>query len=411
MASSAGVGYSEKTDSLEAGAEAARAAMDHAGSSSCDLAMLFSTSRHDPKKLARAVRSVTGEKSRLIGGYAFGIITADYLGYDGFQVGVAVIRSDTVRFSQFIAQGLPDNEYRVGLDLGGQVAAGPDRESANLLVMYDSVKGPSQEGMVFNMNLATPLIQGMTEALGQWPPVAGVGMKGDWQSNPGYQWFDDRIEQQAAMGLVFAGDVRMDTIIMHGCRPSSGYHTITEADHNVVLEIDGKPALEMIAELLGTGSYKSWEDFPFFVTLGVNKGDRYGKFREEDYANRLVMGIDRKRGGLIMFENDLKNGSDVQLMRRSIDLDYVERRSEALLRQLSDRSPFFAFYIDCAGRGSAYCGTDGEEAWGVQRTIGQAMPLLGIYSGVEIARVGAEIQALDWTGVLCVFSEWRCRGR
>jgi len=106
-----------------------------------------------------------------------------------------------------------------------------------------------------------------------------------------------------------------------------------------------------------------------------------------------------------MFENDLKTGSDVQLMRRSIDLEYVVGRAEALLRQASDRKPFFAFYIDCAGRGSAYCGTEGEEASGVQRTIGRAMPLLGIYSGVEIARVGPDIQALDWTGVLCVFSE------
>ena len=405
MSSSAGVGYSEKIDSVEAGTEAARAAMDQAGSSSCDLAMLFSTSRHDPGKLAQAVRSVIGEKARLIGGYAIGIATADRLGYDGFQVGVAVIRSDSVRFSQFIAKGLPDNEYGVGLDLGGQVAAATDREAANLLLMYDAVKGPPLEGMVFNLNLATPLVQGMTEALGEWPPVAGVGMLGDWQGSPTYQWFDDRIEQQAAMVLAATGDVRMDTTIMHGCRPSSGYHTIPKADSNVVLEIDGIPALEMIAKTLGSGSYKSWEDFPFLVTLGVNKGDRYGEFREGDYANRLVLGIDRKRGGLIMFENDLKKGSDVQLMRRSIDLEYVARRAEAVLRRISGRSPFFAFYIDCAGRCSAYCGTDGEEASGVQRTIGSIMPLLGIFSGVEIARVGRDIQALDWTGVLCVFSE------
>jgi len=31
--------------------------------------------------------------------------------------------------------------------------------------------------------------------------------------------------------------------------------------------------------------------------------------------------------------------------------------------------------------------------------------LLGMFSGVEIAKVGQEMQALDWTGVLCVFSE------
>jgi hypothetical protein len=33
------------------------------------------------------------------------------------------------------------------------------------------------------------------------------------------------------------------------------------------------------------------------------------------------------------------------------------------------------------------------------------MPLLGMYSMIEIAQVAGEVQPLDWTGVLCVFSQ------
>ena len=44
----------------------------------------------------------------------------------------------------------------------------------------------------------------------------------------------------------------------------------------------------------------------------------------------------------------------------------------------------------------------GEE---VQKFIPADVPLLGIYSGVEIGKIGADVQALDWTGVLCVFSQ------
>jgi len=158
-------------------------------------------------------------------------------------------------------------------------------------------------------------------------------------------------------------------------------------------------------QMLGMGSNKTWADYPLFVTLGVNRGQRFGPFREEDYANRLVMAVDRERGGLVMFENDLQAGTEVQLMRRSIDFDYVGHRSGELLSRLEGRRPFFALYIDCAGRAAAYCGTEREEAEEVQRIIGGRMPLLGMYSGVEIARVGQQIQPLDWTGVLCVFSE------
>ena len=60
--------------------------------------------------------------------------------------------------------------------------------------------------------------------------------------------------------------------------------------------------------------------------------------------------------------------------------------------------------IVCAARASTV-GTEREEAEEVQRVIGSVMPLLGMYAGVEIAKVGSEMEALDWTGVLCVFSE------
>ena len=62
--------------------------------------------------------------------------------------------------------------------------------------------------------------------------------------------------------------------------------------------------------------------------------------------------------------------------------------------------------IDCAGHASAICGSDGEESEEVQRAFAvRGVPMLGMYSGVEIAKVGGHVQPLDWTGVLCVFSE------
>ena len=91
------------------------------------------------------------------------------------------------------------------------------------------------------------------------------------------------------MALVLSGGIRMDSIIIHGCVPSSDYHTITKTEGPVVLEIDGKPAVDMVANLLGAGADMSWEDYPLFITLGVNKGDKYGEFKDEEYANRLCM--------------------------------------------------------------------------------------------------------------------------
>lgn len=395
-----GVGFSNKSESKQAGIEAAKAALDKAGVKDCDLVIIYSTSKHDPKELRDGIRSVVGPKARLIGGYAVGIITNDKLGYGGYELGVGVVKSDTMKVDMFIEKGLGDGgEFEVAQRLGKQIASKDYVGEPNLLFMYDSVRG-KQAAL---LNMATPMIQGMGQALKSWPRMAGVGLLGDMQFNPTFQWFDDRIEQQSAMALMLHGGVRMDTVILHGCKPSGDYQTITKTDGAVVLEINNRPAVEVVADLLGPGSDKSWEDYPLFITLGVNKGDKFDEFKEENYANRLCMSVDKERGGLVMFEPDLKPGMEVQLMRRSIDFSYISKRIDELKKQIGERQAFMAIYIDCAGRASAYCGTEREEAEEVQKALG-GIPLLGLYSGVEVAKVGKEVQALDWTGVLCVLS-------
>jgi hypothetical protein len=180
------------------------------------------------------------------------------------------------------------------------------------------VKQRVSEGL--SLNQALPLLRGVERSLGDWPPTAGSGCSATWSG----------------------------TRPTSGLKPGSDYHTVTKADGTAVLEIDGRPAVDFVAGIIGPDT--SWEDYPLFVTLGLNKGERYGAFREEDYANKLVMAVDKERGALIMFEADLQAGTDVQLMRRSIDLDYGGRRCEELLDRLGDRRPFLALYLDCCGR-------------------------------------------------------------
>ncbi len=403
MATKVGVGYSEKVDSYAAGLEATQMALAEAGSQ-IQLALIFSTSRYDPKLIQAAVRSLLGSTPRIVGGYAVGIITRDWLAYDGYQLGIAVFASDSIDIDLFLEFGLTEDEYQVGLALGQQIKHQSYASDPNVLLLYDSV---NRTGKGLRLNMATPLLEGMKAALNPLPNLAGAGLVGDMQCRETFQWFDDDITQHAAIALVLTGQIQMDTVIMHGCRPASSYYTITKTDGPVVLEIEDRPALDVIANLLGPESGKTWRDYSFFVTLGVNKGEKWGYFNEDEYANRLCMRVDKDRKGLVMFEPDLKPGSEVQLMYRSMDFNYISRKAKALLETIESqgRKPVFALYIDCAGRAAAYSGLDEEEAIEVQKTIAPHMPLLGIYAGVEIGKVRQEVQALDWTSVLCVFSE------
>lgn len=400
MSSTAGVGYSDETNSAAAGAAAAKAALQHAGAESPDIVFLFSSSKHDPIALRDGVRSVVGEQARLFGGYTVGVITNDVLSCQGAQAVVLAIKSNEFVLDAFIELGMDSDEQAVGRSLGKQIAARDYQGEKSLLFMYDSVKKSADQGKP-ELNLGTPLIQGMLEELKTFPSTAGVGMMGDISFSPIYQWFDDRIEQQSATALVWSGGIRMDTVIMHGCVPASGYHEITKVDYNTVLEIDGRPALDMITEMLGP---EASQQIALFATLGVNKGDKFGEFEEEAYQNRLVFSVDEERRGLVMFENDLKAGMEVQLMRRQIDYDAMAASATKMLEDLGSRRPLFALYIDCVGRASMFTGAEREEAAVIQEVIGAKMPVMGFYTGVEIASVAGEVSPLDFTGVLCVFS-------
>lgn len=396
-----GVGFSDNPVSAEAGLEAARTAVEQGTIERCDLAIVYATAKHDHDVLHAAIRSVVGPVARVVGGGAAGIITNDSLGYEGAQVGVAVLSSDSIQIDLLLAEALPGNEYEAGFTLGRQLADGNFRGEPNVLLMYESAGSFGPHGPV--LNRGTRLLAGLFEALPSLPRVAGCGLLGDFQFTPTRQWFDDQLVEQSALALVLSGAVRMETAVMHGLRPMSSYHTVTETDENAILAIDGRPALDVIAELIGAD--KSWEEFPLFVTLGVNKGEKFGEFKEEDYVNQLCIAVDQRRRALLMFEPYLAPGVEVQLMRREINFRAIGERIDALFERLGDRRPLLALYLDCAGRTRVLAGTREEEGEAVQEAIANRVPLLGLYTGIEIARVRGAVQPLDWTGVLCLFGE------
>ena len=397
------VGFSDQQESFQAGYEAARQASTR-GQDVPDwhLAILISTSRHDPALLRDGVRAVVGAACTVVGGYGVGVITNTDLAYDGFQVGVLLVSfSSPSKFDVLLARGLADNETEVGRQLGAAIRDGGYEEDPSVILLYDSVNRLKGS---FQMNMATYLLAGIYRELASWPRLVGAGLVGDMQCRETYQWHGDEVLQQSAMALVFSGALRIDSTVMHGCRPASSYHRITKTEGNVVLEIDGVPALDKIADLLGRESGKTWKDYSFFVTFGVNRGEKFGPFDEDRYANRLCMGVDEKRKGLVMFEPDLMPGSEIQLMRRDLDFGYIGEKVAHLLAGLGGRKPIFAFYIDCAGRAASYSGFDKEEAVEVQKALGE-IPLLGFYSGVEIGEIAGVPTPLDWTGVLAIVSE------
>jgi small ligand-binding sensory domain FIST len=315
--------------------------------------------------------------------------------------GGAFISCDTPFFEIFYDASIKDDEFGAGERLANQILDANLPEDTSVLFFYDSVKVTATEGQPA-LSIATTILDGFYSIYKYWPTVAGMGAMGEINFiYPCAVWANNHTGRHGLAAAAITGAVKMDTIIMHGTRPAGDYHTITKAKDSTIFELDGKPALDVIHSLLG--GTVPWEEFPLLVTLGVNNGDKFGEYKEEDYASRLCLAIDKENKALIMFENDLKEGSEVQLMRRNIDFKYIKPQVDKLLARLENRKPILGFYIDCLGRVCGFSGLPEEESLEVIRSLGD-LPFFGMFSGVEIANVGPDVKALDWTGVLCLFS-------
>lgn len=399
-----GTAYSQNENSFEAGVEIAKSAVGSQTLSGHTLFLLFATPTHDAQMLIKGMRSVVGESPAIIGGTTIGVVTNEFLSYAGVMAGAGFISADDPFYKINTEDSIMDRESEAGVNLGKKIAEGNGSIDSSLLLLYDCMKFTHDESDQLLFNLSVPFLEGILSQIKQWPAnVAGMGVIGDMTGASSCAiWADDYIARHGLASVTISGSLKMDTVILQGTSPAGGYHTITKAAHNRIIEIDGKPALEAIDEMTGGGM--SWEDYPLFITLGANHGDKFGDYIPENYSNRFCLAIDKEEKSLIMMENDLKEGEEVQLMRRDIDFKYIQPKIELLKVKLGNRKPVFAFYIDCIGRVSAFSGMPEEEALEVIRHLGD-VPLFGVFSGVEIANIGKGVKPLDWTGVVCLFSE------
>ncbi|MCP1101423.1 signal transduction histidine kinase/BarA-like signal transduction histidine kinase [Aequitasia blattaphilus] len=396
-----GVGYCDNPDSVLAGKEASRKALQNGGlTEPCDMVLLFGTATHSHQELLDSVQSVVGDQAQIYGGGGVGIITNDTYGYAGNQVGVACFWMENSACSVYHEKGLLASEKDTGYRLGQQLKEAGVKEDTSAMLFYDGVDH-SKDGV--RLLMATWLLEGMKKGLGFLPPLTGAGLQGDHVCTPTPLVIDGKLTEHEAMALVFSDDIQIDHAIMHGCEPASTYHTVTKAEGPVILEIDGEPAIPFVDRMIE--SVVMPEQYPFFLTFGINHGKRWEPYNESNYASRLCLGIDKERDGIVMFEPDMVSGTKFQLMFRANNLEYMKPKIESLFQELGDREPVLGIYIDCAGRCAGYGGRDIEDALVLQEVVGDKVPVLGVYTGVEIAPIGGRARGLDWTGVFCLLTQ------
>ena len=401
-----GIGYCNKQDGFDSGRTAAIDALRGGKINRPDIAIAFCSGQLDHEEFFRGVKESVGD-TPVIGGSTIGIITNDDLSYKGYPSGVAIFQLDEIKY-QIAAVGDLDKDEKIA---GHNLIKGLSitQEDKLLLIFYDSIKIPASFISPPVLNASPPIIDGIQSILQSNVPIIGAGLVGDYQFANTQQFCGSNVLEQSVVGALFSGSVYVYYSIMHGCSTVDGrYRKITKMEGSLIYELDGRPIVETIDEFYGDQSWR--EQHPLnLLTIGVNYGERF-QHQEDEYVNRLITGILPDGSGIGIFEPDLEQGMEIQFMLRdgNMMIESAKNNSESLMKNIIDNGklPVFALYIDCAGRAAEQSNTETEEAAEVQRVMNKFnTPLLGFYSGVEVAPILGKSRGLDWTGVLMVFAK------
>jgi len=404
----AGVGYCNEKDAFLSGRTIAKSAMRSGGIEKPCLVLAFCSEQVNADEFLKGLQSIVGVEVPIVGGSSVGIITNNDLSYEGFPAGAAILQSDIFLCKVACAGDLDKDEMQAGKRLAESYKN--ETEGKLILLFYDSVKLSPTTTTPPVMNASPPLIKGIEETLREPIPIIGAGLVGDYDFSPTIQFCGSNVCSQSVVGTLFQGDFQHYYQIMHGCTPKDGiYHTITKMEGPVIYEIDGKPIVKMIDDMYGNQDWQ--KQIPVKrLAIGVNHGDKYGEFNEEEYVNRLIAGVLPEGAGIVIFEPDLSPGTEILFMLRDSNkmIDSTRNNSVQLMARIKTegKRPVLGLYIDCAGRTASFSDTLTEEALEISKVFNRLnVPFLGFYSGVEIAPLLGKSRGLDWTGVLLVLAE------
>lgn len=335
----------------------------------------------------------------VFGGSCVGALGVGRIGYSGNEVALAIFDESLGLPDTFVVEQLADNEHEAGEKLGEWLQT--HSCASETLLFYDVVRPGG------GINIGSRLLDGIYSIIPETGAsrIHGAGLISDFQVTDGFLFAGDRVIRNAALLMHLPRTMEVHSRVMHGCTPVSSLLTVTRAEGAQILELDGRPAVSVLRELAGAKEDAELA-LAFSVLLGRRASGPFTPHVESEYINRLIIDTDASTGSISLFEEDIRTGDQVQVMVRnnSLLMESVRTGVAASLAETNGKRRLMALYIDCAGRASAFTGSEKEEAEQVSG-MSSEFPVMGFYVGREIAPFDGRSRPLDWTGVLLVLSE------
>ena len=270
--------------------------------------------------------------------------------------------------------------------------------------VFSGLKAPrdvarlQREGMAASFGLvhadpATPSLTALVRELAA-RTESGFIVGGLTSSRGRIVQYADGLTEGGLSGVLFSDEVVVATRLTQGCSPVGPKHVVTDSRQNILVSLDGRPALDVFREDIGP---------EFAGNLGLVAGRIFAALPIEgsdtgDYVVRNLAGLDSSHK-LVALSESLRPGRQVLFCRRdrgtaSDDLDRMLTSIQSGLY----RQPKGGVYFSCLGRGASLFGQNSEELRIIRDRLGD-VPLVGFFCNGEISHN----RLYGYTGVLTLF--------
>jgi len=423
------VGVATDASTPEAAARAAGQAAERLGVDPA-LTIAFASAHHadDIAELSKIVAGATADAPQIALTTA-GVIAGRLEHERAPCISVFAISAPGASFDLFQTIEFPPIPDR---RLGTEETTPADKALANAMAL-----GPDSRGtLLFADAPSTPMVN-LLPAMNRARAVATVDspyadddapgpLLGGLVPQGGAIAVDGKPVRSGGVGVTInKGPVRLDTIVSQGCRAIGENLVITKARKNIIQQLGGRPAADVVRDLIaGLDDFDRdlIKDKGLFLGRVINEyKDRFGR---GDYLIRAVMGFDRESASIAVGDI-VRVGQTVRFHVR--DASAADEDLDMLLdAQRVQKPPVGALVITCSGRGLQLFDEPNHDAEAIARAFadpserageqkakagthidpsGGKVPIAGCFASGEIGPVGAKSYLHGHTACIGLFRQ------
>jgi hypothetical protein len=388
---------SQETDSSIAGEEVGRTVREAFAGEKMAVLIVYATINHDQGALLAGVRKGVGPDVLVVGCSAQGVMSLGNVEEGGFVVGAIGLGGDSLAAAAAIQENIGFEGAKKGHALAKSLKTSLAGAPELLVLLYDPLSGIDVNEVLdgIRSEISSPIVGG---AAGQNSgPVSGT-----------FQYFGTRAVSQAAVLLGITGRFGTELGVCHGTSPTGVVMTLTRAEGNKLLEIDGRPALDVWRETIGWGEDQAFDqDQTAALAMGIERKFRQNGREEAAYLIRAAFGFDTATKAIVV-QAGIPEGSRIMFHHRTVEVvkQGTVDMAKDLVTRLAGRRIWAVLGFECGARTAPFLGEADtlQENLDLQKTVAPHAPWLGLLAWGEIAPCGGEPAFHNYTYPLVVLT-------